>query len=138
MRAGIPLTDEDRQPWLRAVMAWMDERMAEGHSGVITCSALKRAYRRELLDGRPSATMVFLMVSREALDRRLTTRPGHFFPEKLLDSQLAALEPPTADEERVVPVLAEGDAPQTAAKTIATLWPYGESDQGGSPVPGVL
>ena len=138
MRAGIPLTDEDRQPWLHAVTGWIDDRIAEGQSGVITCSALKRAYRRELLDGRPSATMVFLMVSREALDRRLTTRPGHFFPEKLLDSQLAALEPPTADEERVVPVLAEGDAPQTAAKTIATLWPYGESDQGGSPVPGVL
>jgi gluconokinase len=82
--------------------------------------------------------MVFLMVSREALDRRLTTRPGHFFPEKLLESQLAALEPPTPDEHQVVTVLADGEAPQTAAKVIATLWPYGESDQGGSPVPGVL
>jgi gluconokinase len=138
MRSGIPLTDEDRQPWLHAVCGWIDERIAEGQSGVITCSALKRAYRHELLDGRPDATMVFLMVSREALDRRLTTRPGHFFPEKLLESQMSALEPPTPDEERVVTVLAEGDAPQTAAKTIATLWPYGESDQGGSPVPGVL
>jgi gluconokinase len=138
MRSGVPLTDEDRQPWLHAVTAWIDDRIAEGQSAVITCSALKRAYRRELLDGRPSATMVFLMVSPEALDRRLTTRPGHFFPEKLLESQLADLEPPTADEERVLTVLAEGDAPQTAAKTIATLWPYGESDQGGAPVPGVL
>jgi gluconokinase len=138
MRSGVPLTDEDRQPWLHAVTGWIDDRIAEGQSGVITCSALKRAYRRELLDGRPSATMAFLMVSPEALDRRLTTRPGHFFPEKLLESQLAALEPPTADEERVLTVLAEGDAPQTAAKTIATLWPYGESDQGGAPVPGVL
>jgi gluconokinase len=138
MRSGVPLTDEDRQPWLHAVTGWIDDRIAEGQSGVITCSALKRAYRRELLDGRPSATMVFLMVSPEALDRRLTTRPGHFFPEKLLESQLAALEPPTADEERVLTVLAEGDAPQTAAKIIATLWPYGESDQGGAPVPGVL
>jgi gluconokinase len=138
MRSGVPLTDEDRQPWLRAVTGWIDDRIAEGQSGVITCSALKRAYRRELLDGRPSATMVFLMVSPEALDRRLTTRPGHFFPEKLLESQLAALEPPTAAEERVLTVLAEGDAPQTAAKIVATLWPYGESDQGGAPVPGVL
>jgi gluconokinase len=112
MRAGIPLTDEDRQPWLRAVTGWIDDRIAEDQSGVITCSALKRAYRAELLDGRPAASMVFLLVSREALDRRLTTRPGHFFPE--------------------------GDAPQTAAKVIATLWPYGESDQDGSPVPGVL
>jgi gluconokinase len=138
MRAGIPLTDEDRQPWLHAVTGWIDDRIAEGQSGVITCSALKRAYRHELLDGRPSATMVFLMVSRDVLDRRLLTRPGHFFPEKLLDSQLAALEPPTPDEPRVQTVLAEGDAAQTAAKIIATLWPYGESDQGGAPIPGVL
>ena len=138
MRAGIPLTDEDRQPWLRAVEDWIETRIAEGQSAVITCSALKRAYRAELLDGRPTAMMVFLMVSREVLDRRLLSRPGHFFPEKLLDSQLADLEPPTPDEQRVQTVLAEGDAPQTAAKTIATLWPYGESDQGGSPVPGVL
>jgi gluconokinase len=138
MRAGIPLTDEDRQPWLRAVQDWIDARVAEGQSGVITCSALKRAYRAELLDGRPAATMVFLAVSRDVLDRRLLTRPGHFFPEKLLDSQLAALEPPTLDEQRVLTVLGEGDAAQTAAKIIATLWPYGESDQGGAPVPGVL
>ena len=82
--------------------------------------------------------MVFLAVSRDVLDRRLLTRPGHFFPEKLLDSQLAALEPPTPDEQRVLTVLAEGDAAQTAAKIIATLWPYGESDQDGAPVPGVL
>ena len=63
---------------------------------------------------------------------------GHFFPEKLLDSQLAALEPPTGDEERVMTVLAEGDPAQTAAKIIATLWPYGDPDQGGAPVTGVL
>jgi carbohydrate kinase (thermoresistant glucokinase family) len=138
MRAGIPLTDEDRQPWLHAVQDWIDARIAAGQSGVITCSALKRAYRSELLDGRPAATMVFLAVSRDVLDRRLLTRPGHFFPEKLLDSQLAALEPPTPDEPRVQTVLAEGDAAQTAAKIIATLWPYGESDQGGAPIPGVL
>jgi gluconokinase len=138
MRAGIALTDEDRQPWLRAVQDWIDTRIADKQSGVITCSSLKRAYRDELLDGRPAATMVFLMVSRESLDRRLLSRPGHFFSEKLLDSQFAALEPPTPDERQVQTVLAEGDAPQTAAKIIATLWPYGESDQGGAPVPGVL
>jgi gluconokinase len=138
MRAGIPLTDEDRQPWLRAVVDWIDARIADGQSGVITCSALKRAYRAELLDGRPAASMVFLMASREVLDRRLLARPGHFFPEKLLDSQLAALEPPAPDEHQVQTVLAEGDASQTAAKIIATLWPYGESYQDGSPVPGVL
>jgi gluconokinase len=138
MREGIPLTDEDRRPWLRAVTEWIDATIAEGQSAVITCSALRRAYRDELLHGRPAATMVYLQVSRDVLDRRLLARRGHFFPEKLLDSQLAVLEPPTPDEERVVTVLAEGDPAQTAAKIIATLWPYGESDQGGAPVPGVL
>ena len=82
--------------------------------------------------------MVFLQVSRDVLDRRLLARRGHFFPGKLLDSQLAVLEPPAPDEERVVTVLAEGDPAQTAAKIIVTLWPYGDSDQSVAPVPGVL
>jgi gluconokinase len=82
--------------------------------------------------------MVFLQASRDVLDRRLLARRGHFFPEKLLDSQIAALEPPTPDEKRVVTVLAEGDPAQTAAKIIATLWPYGDANQGDAPVPGVL
>jgi gluconokinase len=134
MRAGIPLTDDDREPWLRAVTSWMDERTAEGESGVVTCSALKRAYRDELLAGRPEATMVFLAASRELLAARLTARPGHFFPEKLLDTQLAAMEPPAPDE-RVHTVIAEGDSTATTAKIIAMLWPYGEPDPGPAPVP---
>ena len=125
MRAGIPLTDADREPWLRAITGWMDERIAAGQSAVVTCSALKRAYRDQLLAGRPMATMVFLQVSREVLEQRLMARSGHFFPEKLLDSQLAALEPPAPDE-RVRTVLAESDTVQTASKIIATLWPHGE------------
>ncbi len=60
MRAGIPLTDADREPWLRAITDWMDERIAAGQSAVVTCSALKRVYRDRLLVGRPAATMVFL------------------------------------------------------------------------------
>jgi gluconokinase len=125
MRSGIPLTDEDRVPWLHAIGDWMDHQIAAGHSGVVTCSALKRAYRGELLAGRPAATMVFLLVSREVLERRLMTRPDHFFPEKLLESQLAAFEPPAPDE-GIETVLSEGDPGQTAAKVIAAVWPYGE------------
>ena len=136
MRAGTPLTDADREPWLHAITDWMDQRIAAGQSAVVTCSALKRTYRDDLLTGRPAATMVFLQVSKEVLERRLTSRPGHFFSEKLLDSQLSALEPP-APGERVQTVLAEGDAAQTAAKVIATLWPYGEPDLGPA-VPGIM
>jgi carbohydrate kinase (thermoresistant glucokinase family) len=129
--------EADREPWLQAITDWMDERIAANQSAVITCSALKRAYRDRLLVGRPAATMVFLQVSKEVLEKRLTSRPGHFFTEKLLDSQLSALEPPEPGE-RVQTVIAEGDAAQTAAKVIATLWPYGEPNPEGVSVPGVM
>jgi gluconokinase len=125
MRSGIPLTDEDRAPWLRAIGEWMDRQIADANCAVVTCSALKRAYRAELLAGRPTATMVFLLVSREVLERRLMARPDHFFPEKLLESQLAAFEPPAPDE-GIETVLSESDPGQTAAKVIAAVWPYGE------------
>ena len=128
MRSGIPLTDEDRVPWLRAIGEWMDRQIADGHSGVITCSALKRAYRAELLAGRPTATMVFLVVRKDVLEQRLAARPGHFFPSKLLQSQLAVFEPPAPDE-GITTVLSEGDADETAAKVIAAVWPYGEPTQ---------
>jgi gluconokinase len=135
MRAGVPLTDADREPWLHAITDWMDERIAAGQSAVITCSALKRAYRDRLLSAHPAATMVFLQVSREELERRLLARSGHFFPEKLLGSQLAALEPP-APGERVHIVLVEGDAQQAADQIIAMTRPYREPNPGPSPFPG--
>ena len=137
MRAGIPLTDEDRQPWLRAVGDWIDERIAAEQNAVVTCSALRRAYRDMLLDERPAAEMAFLMVSREVLEKRLLDRPDHFFPRRLLESQLADLQPPEPDE-RVHSVLSQGDPAETAAKVIATLWPYGVPNPEGPAVPGVL
>ncbi len=120
MRAGIPLTDEDRAPWLRAITGWMDDIDALGESGVITCSALKRRYRDQLLSGRPAATMVFLEVSKDVLVRRLNHRLGHFFPEKLLDSQLAAVEPPAPDE-RVLALPVDGDPAQTVDEIVTRL-----------------
>jgi gluconokinase len=123
MHAGIPLTDEDRKPWLRVIEAWMDERDAAGESAVVTCSALKRAYRDELLAGRPEARMIFLSVSRDEVARRLAARHGHFFPSALLASQFDALEPPTADEPGVT-VVAEGEDPaETVAAIIAIVRP---------------
>jgi len=102
MRAGVPLTDEDRWPWLRAIAAWMDERIAAGESAVVTCSALRRAHRAVLLDGRPSAWVMFLLVDRDTLAERLATRHPHFFPPALLDSQLAAVDLPGPDEQAVI------------------------------------
>src|SRR4051812_16889198 len=60
MHAGIPLTDEDRWPWLRAIVAWIDDRRAAGEHGVVACSALWRAYRDVLRGGRPDVRLVYL------------------------------------------------------------------------------
>jgi gluconokinase len=122
MRARIPLTDDDRWPWLRAIATWMDERITEGESAVITCSALKRAYRDLLLGGRPEAHMVFLAADPEVIARRLATRVGHFFPEQLLRSQLEAMEPPGLDE-RVIRVVPSDDPADTVTSIIAVLFP---------------
>ena len=102
MTAGIPLTDDDRWPWLAAIGAWMDARIAAGGSGVVACSALKRRYRDFLLDGRPEVRLVFLDVSRDEDLARLRARSGHFFPAALMDSQFADLEPPAPDEGALV------------------------------------
>ena len=123
MRAGIPLTDEDRGPWLRAITAWMDERIAHGEPAVVTCSALKRAYRDALLGGRPEARMFFLSVDREEVDRRMAARHGHFFPSELLSSQFDALEPPQPDEAAVTVVASAGDPADTVAAIIAIVQP---------------
>jgi gluconokinase len=111
MRAGLPLTDADREPWLAAMAAWMDDVLASGQSAVLACSALKRRYRDELLDGRPQARLVFLDISQAACDARLAARTGHFFHEPLLASQFAALEPPEPSEERVHVVEVGDDSP---------------------------
>jgi gluconokinase len=123
MRAGIPLTDEDRRPWLGAIAAWMDERIAHGDSAVVTCSALKRAYRDALLGGRSQARMIFLRVSPEEVARRLAARHGHFFPAALLSSQFDTLEAPAPDEARVTVVPSADDAADTVAAIIAVVRP---------------
>ena len=128
MSVGVPLTDEDRWPWLRAIGAWMDERITADESAVVTCSALRRAYRDLLLDGRPQARMVFLALDRGVLTRRLAVRHGHFFPEELLGSQFTDLEPPQPDE-RVVTVAPAGDAQATADAIVAVLFPQGGDDE---------
>lgn len=121
MRAGIPLTDQDRAPWLRACTDWMDARINVGESGVLACSALKRSYRDTLLAGRPTAMLIFLEVPRDVLVGRLSCRTDHFFPVQLMESQLDIMEPPDPDEKRVRVVIAEGDPATTVSKIVAML-----------------
>ena len=102
MTAGMPLTDDDRWPWLDAIAAWIDERRTTGTPGIVSCSALKRAYRRVLLDGRPDVRLVYLQGDKPLIAGRMARRTGHFMPPALLDSQFATLEEPTADEWPIV------------------------------------
>ncbi len=118
MAAGEPLTDVDRLPWLEGIARWIDDELASGRRGVIACSALKRAYRDALR--RPEVLFVYLSVPRAELYRRVNRRPGHFMPASLLDSQLAALEPPAADE-RALTVNADADPRRTVEEIRARL-----------------
>lgn len=98
MRAGTPLTDADRWPWLDAIAEWIGARLAEGSSAVVACSALKRSYRDRLTQGRADIRIVYLHGAHELLARRIAARKGHFMPPGLLDSQIGTLEPPGPDE----------------------------------------
>ncbi|MGI5152654.1 gluconokinase [Plantactinospora sp. CA-294935] len=98
MRAGVPLDDGHRWPWLRELAGWMAQRAAEGVSTVLACSALRRSYRDVLRQGPPSVDFVFLDGSAEVIRERISRRAGHYMPASLLDSQIATLERPAPDE----------------------------------------
>jgi gluconokinase len=102
MHAGIPLTDEDRWPWLRAIAAKMDELQEAGQSAVIASSALKRSYRDILIGKRPDTVLVYLRAPKDLIARRMAGRRGHFMPPALLDSQFATLEEPGPDESPII------------------------------------
>ncbi|KAF8634747.1 hypothetical protein AX17_004117 [Amanita inopinata Kibby_2008] len=128
MSAGVPLTDEDREPWLGLIRRTAEEmtvgRGEERGGVVISCSALKKCYR-EILRGKtepvdntfssspsPSPRLktyfVFINGPRSVLQHRMETRPGHFMKASMLDSQLSTLESPVG-EERVVEVSLEDE-----------------------------
>jgi gluconokinase len=98
MRAGHPLDDEDRWPWLRTLADWIGEHERAGKSVVVTCSALKRVYRDLLCDGHPSVWFAHVTADAQLLRERVSHRAGHYMPASLLDSQLATLEPLQDDE----------------------------------------
>jgi gluconokinase len=103
MRAGIPLNDEDRQPWLEILNGLLRGWAQEGEGGVLACSALKQKYRETLASGLSpkSITFVWLDGDKELLSERLAHRHHDYMNPKLLDSQFATLEPP-ADALHVV------------------------------------
>jgi carbohydrate kinase (thermoresistant glucokinase family) len=102
MRSGTPLSDADRLPWLRKIAEAIDDWRRRGESGVVTCSALKRAYRDILIGDRRDVTLVYLRGSRDLIQRRMAARHEHFMPVALLDSQFETLEEPAPDEDAIV------------------------------------
>lgn len=100
MRAGIPLDDHDRAPWLEAVGRALQRYEATG--AVIACSALRRRYREAIRSHAPAAMFLHLTSGRDVLGDRLWARVGHYMPVTLLDSQLEILEPLEAHERGVV------------------------------------
>ena len=104
MSAGIPLTDEDRWPWL----ARIGERLGGTDSAVAACSALKKSYRVAISQAAGRAiAFVFLKGERALIEQRMHLRTGHFMPASLLDSQFKTLEPPTPDENAIALDIAE-------------------------------
>ena len=98
MKAGNPLTDADRGPWLELIADWVDQRLHAGQSGIITCSALKRTYRNVIDRRRRGLVFIFLDGPPKAISLRLASRHSHFMPPKLLQSQFKDLEPPAPEE----------------------------------------
>ncbi len=121
MASGQPLTDADRAPWLAAVGSWVDGQIARGASGIVACSALKRQYRRTLLDQRPGAVVAFLLIDYEVAASRLAARRGHFFDPELLGSQFADLEPRPATKPRSCRYRC-GTARSGRSTTLSTGW----------------
>ena len=120
MSKGIPLDDNDRWPWLERIAAAIDGWRKSGESGIVTCSALKRAYRRILIGDRPDVSLVYLRGDRALIGARMAARHEHFMPVALLDSQFATLQEPGPDERPIIIDIA-GSATDNAIRVLAAL-----------------
>jgi gluconokinase/6-phosphogluconolactonase len=102
MHGGTPLTDADRMPWLQAIAGWIDARRAAGSGGIVSCSALKRAYRKILIGERRDVRLIYVRGSQALIGARIAARHDHFMPASLLQSQFDTLEEPAADERPII------------------------------------
>ncbi len=94
MRSGVPLTEDDRVPWLAALHAKIDQQLADGQPGVFACSALTRFDRAQLLGKDPGIEVIYLHGDFDLIYRRMQARHGHFFPPEMLASQFRTLQEP--------------------------------------------
>ena len=115
MRAGTPLNDADRWPWLARIAGVIDGWRAAGQRGVIACSALKRAYRDLIIGDRPDVRLVYMRGDAALIGARLAERRGHYMHPALLASQFEALEPPGPNERAIVVDIDQPPAAMVAA-----------------------
>jgi gluconokinase len=120
MHNGIPLTDEDRWPWLEAIAAWIDKTRQSGEHAVVACSALKRSYRDILIGNRADVRLVYLKGEEALIARRFAARHEHTMPQALLHSQFEALEEPGPDEKPIT-VSIEPKPREIAAEILSAL-----------------
>jgi gluconokinase len=125
MRAGIPLDDDDRAPWLALVAARIRGNEASGRPLVVACSALARRYRDVLRGDSDGVVFAHLDGTRQLLEERIADRNGHFMKAGMLESQLRALEPPQRDEASVT--IDIGAAPEVIVARLAAALGLQES-----------
>jgi carbohydrate kinase (thermoresistant glucokinase family) len=124
MHSGMALTDADRLPWLDALRSVAEKTLAAGNTAVLACSALRNAYRERLLppDGTAAhVRFIYLHISRELARERARSRPGHYMPASLVESQFATLEEPPPDDPRVITLDAALPVESLVQATLAAL-----------------
>lgn len=121
MSAGIPLTDEDRLPWLLAIQDAIQEWLQNGQNRILACSALKAGYRQALYCHQDEVKLVYLKGSFELIYQRMQARQDHFMQENLLKSQFDALEEPTPEEAIYINVKETPEAVVAEIKSLLQL-----------------
>jgi len=120
MRSGRPLDDADRLPWLQAIALWIDEQLAAHEPGIITCSNLKRAYRKITIGKRRGVRLVYLKGDEHIIHDRTVQRQHRYMPPSLLRSQFETLEEP-GDDENAVTVSVHASIAETALELLRRL-----------------
>ena len=116
MRNGVPLSDADRVPWLQAMHSLVQDLITKSQRAVITCSALKQAYREWFTDNHPHVSLVYLRGTYALIQQRLRSRTMHFMKADLLASQFSALEEP-----RDIPFVDVAQAPEVIVEQIKRM-----------------
>lgn len=123
MAQGIPLNDDDRQPWLERINDAAFSLSQKNERGIIICSALKKKYRDKIREKNDRLSFLFLHGDFELVLSRMQQRQGHYMKAEMLKSQFATLEIPQADEDDVLPIDIEGEFDEVVERCVQALQP---------------